>query len=103
MVDAPKDHAVKEHEVMDIELADEQQILEELQGLTRSSDERWVYPIQGGFQLSYKAVKLACRRFAEHGEAIDVSFPADVHYDPKDPEYLLIQVKGTRMQRKSVV
>lgn len=98
MVDAPKDHAVKEPEVMDIELADEQQILEELQGKTLTAEDRWVYPIQGGFQLTYKAVKLACRMFAEHGEAIDVSFPADVKYDPQNPEYLLVQVKGTRIQ-----
>lgn len=93
MVDAPK-----EPEVMDIELADEKQILEELQGKTYTIEERWIYPIQGGYQLSYRAVKLACRLFAEHGEAIEVNFPADVHYDPKDPEYLLVQVKATRIQ-----
>lgn len=83
---------------MDIELADEKQILEELQGKTYTTEERWIYPIQGGYQLSYRAVKLACRLFAEHGEAIEVNFPADVHYDPKDPEYILVQVKATRIQ-----
>jgi len=93
VVDAPK-----EPEVVDIELADEQQILEELQGKTYTTEERWVYPIQGGFQLSYRAVKLACRMFAEHGEAIEVNFPADVKYDPTDPEHLLVQVKATRIK-----
>lgn len=93
MVDSPK-----EAEAVDIELADEQQILDELQGKTFQTEERWVYPIQGGHQLAYKAVKLACRMFAEHGEAIEVEAPADAKYDPKDPEYLLVQVKATRIK-----
>lgn len=89
--------AAPEAEMAEMDLADEQQILEELQGKVFEKD-KFVYPIQGGFSLTYRGVKYACRAFAEKGEAIEVTGPADVKYDPENKEFLWAQVVCRRVK-----
>lgn len=94
---APAAPAATPDEILDFELADEQQILDELQGRQFEKD-KFIYAVRGGHQLTYKGVKYACRLFEERGEVIEVRDKALVTYDPKDPEYILVQVVAQRVK-----
>lgn len=80
-----------------LELVDERQILDELQGIHFEND-KFVYPVHGGFALTYKAIKLACRMFEERGEVLEVVGDLFTKYDEKDPEYLIVHVKVQRVK-----
>lgn len=93
---APPVAPVKEEELT-LELVDDEQILAELQGMHFEND-KFLFPIQGGYQLTYKAVKLACRMFEEKGEVLEVVGDVFTKYDEKDPEYLIAHVKVQRVK-----
>lgn len=85
-------------EIQEAVLADEEEILAELQGRTFDK-EKFVYKTKdGGFQLSYKGVQVACREFAKRGEVIEIPELAKVMYDPEDKQYVLAQVLGRRVR-----
>lgn len=83
---------------VNVELADEEQILAELQG--KVFDQRkFIYPTQGGgYQITYMGVNWACREFAAKGEAIEISDVAKIMYDQQNPEYILVQVLARRVK-----
>lgn len=87
-----------DRELLEFNLADEEQILDELQGKVFDAS-KYVYKIKNGsYQLSYLGVKYACRLFAEKGEAIEIDGFAEVKYDPASPEYLWAQIRAKRVK-----
>jgi len=88
--------AAPAHDV-DLTLGDEKQLLDELSGFVYEED-KFIFPIHGGYALTYRAVKLACRKLEEQGEVIEVVGVADVRYDPVDPDYILVQVLARRVK-----
>lgn len=87
----------QEVEELEFELAEERQILAELEGKHYPED-KYVYERQGQYMLTYLGVKLACREFAARGEVIEVEGHAKWEYDPKDPEYVCVQVLARRVK-----
>lgn len=80
-----------------IELADEAQIMDELEGAVFDRD-AYIYARQGKYRLTYAGVLFACRELAKHGEAIRIVGDAIIGYDPSNPEYLTVQVKAQRIK-----
>lgn len=87
----------QEAEELELELAEERQILADLEGKYYQED-KYVYERQGQWMLTYAGVKLACRKFAEKGEVIEIVGHAKTEYDPKDPEYICVQVIAQRVK-----
>lgn len=83
-------------ENVDLELVDDEQILAELRGVHFEND-KYVFPVHGGHQLTYRAIKLACRMFEERGEALEV-IDLTTKYDEKDPEYMMAHAKVQRVK-----
>lgn len=83
------------------ELADEHQIISELQGRVT---EKYVYELKGMKDergqpitgLSYAGTNWACREYAKRGEVIRIVGKPEFALDPTDPDYVLVSVMAQR-------
>lgn len=101
----PEANAVIETERSHFEvfdLADEDQIVAELQGRVTT---KFVYQLKGVKDpetgedvvgLSYAGTNWACREYAKQGEAIRIMGDPKVTPDPLDPDYIIVVVNAQR-------